>query len=1021
VSNNIPNINSLLETIPGVIYRIDLTVKPDGQLVFLNAKMEELCGYAAEDFLSGRIKWFDIIVQEDLALIRATVLAKEENYRLEYRIKHKEGDVRWVLNQGRITYQNNKPLWSDGVILDVTASKLQSAELELRQKELSNLISALDDIIMIIDADGCIKNYFARDWRSLMLPPAAFLNKPIKTAFAALPHHAILFERAYQQTIAQKKNQEIEYSFQDGDTPRWYRARFVNLEDPGTVSVLIEDITVQKTAGLALEKSEQLLRWASAAAKIGGWELNLDTKTIWWADEIYRIRELEKTTDPTLADAFAYYEHEAKPIMEKALHEALHFGKPWNLEIPIVTAKGNKKWVRDIGIPEMKDGKCVSLRGVFNDITEKKNAELELLKREEQLELAILGADLATWDWDINTGNIKTNSRLPKMLGYSENETEPHISMAEKLIHPDDLKRVVEILINHLKGRNNFYQVEYRLQHRDGHWVWVLDKGRVVERNEKGKPVRVSGTRLDITERKLNELKLEAVNKELEQFKLAINTASIVTMADANGRIKFVNQKFLDITKYTREELIGQKHSIINSGYHSKKFWKEMWRTIGNGEIWRGEVRNRAKTGEFYWVDTFIVPIKDSHGKIAEFISIRNEITQRKRDEEKLQLLSMVASNTSNYVIITDEAGYIEWVNESFERASGYTLEEIKGLKPGSFLQGPDTDPEIVEYMSDRLAKGKAFSCELINYTKSGETYWVNINVQPLRDNHGKVIRFFAIMHNITHQKKLVTDLELATQKAVESDRLKSAFLANISHEIRTPMNAIMGFVELLERPNLPEAKRDLFFKLIQARSKDLLGIVNDILDISKIEAGQLSAIPVTGNLKELFDRLQVSFHAETTHLNNKPVSVEINLDLLPEQQVIQADFIKLNQVLTNLLTNAAKFTAQGSIQLSGKLTASQELLFTVRDTGMGIPPDQLEIIFKPFRQANDSIHLQFGGSGLGLAICKGLVEAWGGRIWVESELNNGSAFYFTMPFAPASVKIADDENSALTRYSITT
>jgi len=999
------NLESLVHAIPCVIYRVDLTTHPEGQLVFLNSKMKELCGYSSDEFLQGQMKWFDLVLEEDLPIVQKAVTASapEKAYRLEYRIRHKHGNILWVLNLGNITASNETAVWSDGIIIDITASKLQEAELTLRQKELNTLIISLDDIVLLIDSDGCIKNYFAKDRRSLILPPSTFLGKTIVEAFSDMPAYATLFDEAYRKTIATKQNLEIEYSVQNDEKVLWYRARYLNLEEAGTVSVLVTDITKEKEARLALKKNEQLLRWASETAKIGGWELDINTMTLVWDDEIHRIREVEKANSHTLQEAFKYYEEEGKSTVANAIQDAIQHGTSWDLELPIITYKGNKKWIRLIGIPEMKDGKCIILRGVLNDITEKKNTELELLKREQELELAIKGADLGTWDWDVATGSVKVNPRFTEMLGYNHEETNLHISIADQLIHPDDKDRVIEALIAHLKNKNDYYQVEYRLKHKLGHWVWVLDKGRVVQRNAKNRPLRVSGTRLDITDRKLSEINLREVNIELEQFKLAINTASIVTMTDIHGRIEFVNQKFLDITKYSRQELIGQKHTIVNSRYHSKQFWKEMWRTIGNGEIWRAEVCNRAKTGELYWVDTFIIPIKTKSGKITKYLSIRNEITQRKKDQEKLQLLSMVASQTSNYVIITDRQGHIEWVNESFERATGYTQEEIKGRKPESFLQGEETNLEVLKHISEMIGKGKSFSCELINYTKTKEKYWVQVTTQPLRDADGKIIRYFSIMRNVTGHKKLLNELELAKEKAVESDRLKSAFLANISHEIRTPMNAIMGFAELLEKPTLPEQKRETFSKLIHSRSKDLLSIVNDILDISKIEAGQITPVPVAGNLAELFDRLLMNFNEETIHLRNKQITLRISNTLPAHQNIILADFNKLNQVLTNLLTNAAKFTQEGIIGLTCLLISSPELLFVVSDTGIGIPNDQHEVIFKPFRQATESTHQQYGGSGLGLAICKGLVELWGGRIWVRSELGKGSTFYFTMPYVPAA------------------
>ncbi|MBS1509035.1 MAG: GAF domain-containing protein [Bacteroidetes bacterium] len=243
----------------------------------------------------------------------------------------------------------------------------------------------------------------------------------------------------------------------------------------------------------------------------------------------------------------------------------------------------------------------------------------------------------------------------------------------------------------------------------------------------------------------------------------------------------------------------------------------------------------------------------------------------------------------------------------------------------------------------------------------------------------------------------VMENLAEARKKAEESERLKSMFLANMSHEIRTPMNAIMGFSELLESPRTSESKRKEFTRLIRVHSQDLLAILNDVLDYSKLESGQASLIEIEGNIDELIERLINGMRAETHYLNHKEVVLQNSNQLSPERNFIKADFIRLFQVLNNLLTNAVKFTDYGKVSIGCK-DEVDHLLFFVSDTGIGIPKNKKEIIFESFRQADDWVHQKHGGSGLGLAICKGNVEMWGGKIWVESEINVGSTFYFTLP-----------------------
>jgi len=218
-------------------------------------------------------------------------------------------------------------------------------------------------------------------------------------------------------------------------------------------------------------------------------------------------------------------------------------------------------------------------------------------------------------------------------------------------------------------------------------------------------------------------------------------------------------------------------------------------------------------------------------------------------------------------------------------------------------------------------------------------------------------------------------NLEEAKLKAEESERLKSSFLANMSHEIRTPMNAVMGFAELLSRPNLTEKKQEEFTHFILQRSKDLLAIVNDILDISKIESGQIVSKPSAGNIQELLDQSRKNLLAELNHLHTKSIEVKTFNKLKGTENLVMADFVRLQQVLSNLLNNALKFTERGSIEFGCHFQNRNTLLFYVHDTGIGIDSANHELIFKPFQQASIITHQQYGGTGLGLAIIKGLIK----------------------------------------------
>ncbi|MBY5946903.1 ATP-binding protein [Photobacterium rosenbergii] len=362
---------------------------------------------------------------------------------------------------------------------------------------------------------------------------------------------------------------------------------------------------------------------------------------------------------------------------------------------------------------------------------------------------------------------------------------------------------------------------------------------------------------------------------------------------------------------------------------------------------------------------------------------------------EKVTELAQVAEHARDVIIITDAKGYITWVNPAFETLTGYQSEEALGKQPGDLLQGRGTDKAAVAQMSASLAQKKAVKVELLNYTKQGHAYWVEMDISPVLDQDGEVIRFIAVERDITERRRVNKRLEEALEQATKASSAKSDFLANMSHEIRTPMNAIMGLSELLlDKVTIPEQHEKL--KIINQSAENLVTIINDILDYSKIEAGKLTLNDAQFDLREVLEQA-VELSAYQAKNKGLPVMLDIPSDI--HTQVI-GDKGRLNQVLLNLLGNAVKFTQKGHI----KLSVTEELLgqgplfrFTVEDTGMGIPEDRLPYIMDKFEQVDNSATREFEGTGLGLAICKHLVALFGGKLQVQSIQDVGSTFSFTI------------------------
>ena len=405
----------------------------------------------------------------------------------------------------------------------------------------------------------------------------------------------------------------------------------------------------------------------------------------------------------------------------------------------------------------------------------------------------------------------------------------------------------------------------------------------------------------------------------------------------------------------------------------------------------------------FYQFD--FIPAYDHQGRIFGISLSALDITEGKlaeealkRKEEEASKLALVASRTDNSVITTDSKGYIEWVNNAFSIITEYSAEEAIGKKPGELLQGEGTDQATVLFMHECLMLGNGFQVEILNYTKSGKPFWIEIEVQPIYDEAGKVKQYFGIQNDITERKKYEEKLKKAKETAEAAARTKSEFLSNMSHEIRTPMNAIIGLTDLLLDSDLAGENRTKLNR-IKYSANNLLNLINDILDFSKIEAGKLPIETINFNIRQLFEEYiqSVILKADEKHIEIR-YSVEKNI---PEYLV--GDPLRLNQILLNLSSNAIKFTESGYVETRIELTSLEDdrltLKFVVTDTGIGIEEEKLENIFDSFTQADANITRKYGGTGLGLSITKKLIELQGGRIWVESTLEQGSAFSFELPF----------------------
>ena len=427
------------------------------------------------------------------------------------------------------------------------------------------------------------------------------------------------------------------------------------------------------------------------------------------------------------------------------------------------------------------------------------------------------------------------------------------------------------------------------------------------------------------------------------------------------------------------------------------------------------EYRVRAKTGEYRWVYTRSKTVAASAaGKPTRIIGTVQDITARREAEQALResqaetrKLSLVASKTDNPVLIASPNGTIEWVNESFTRVMEYSLDEVVGKSPADFMHGPDTDPAIVKRIRLAMTEGQGLSTDVVNYSKSGRKYHLRLEIQPIRNETGQLQNFIAIETDITARVETEQMLRRAKIEADDASRAKSEFLASMSHEIRTPMNGVIGMTSLLMETPLNPEQRD-FVNTIRTSGEALLTIINDILDFSKIESGKMELEHMPFELAVCIEEALDLFALQAS-----AKKLEIVYHIEPDIPAwIMGDITRLRQVIVNLVNNAVKFTPSGSISIEVKRLSPAPssnsrfmLEFTVHDTGIGIPKDRLDRLFKAFSQVDSSTTRKYGGTGLGLAISQRLSILMGGGIRVESVAGQGSSFIFTIAAEAAALK----------------
>ena len=486
----------------------------------------------------------------------------------------------------------------------------------------------------------------------------------------------------------------------------------------------------------------------------------------------------------------------------------------------------------------------------------------------------------------------------------------------------------------------------------------------------------------------------------LENQKFALDQHAIVSITNRDGIITYANDKFCEISGYTRSELEGRNHRIVKSGLHPPEFFQELWDCISAGRVWTGEIQNRAKDGRLYWVAATIVPFVDDAGLPYQYVAIRTDITSRYQAaanlQEQLHFVEELVEAIPLPVYVKDENRRYRLLNRAFEQFFGIDRKNYLGLTAFDLLtqEGAKTHDERDRELLASISR-QDYEAQIPN--RNGTVRDGIYHKATLTRPDGSIAGLVGTISDITERKALEHAAMIAKDAAEAANRAKSDFLANMSHEIRTPMNGILGMVDLVLDGDLTAEQRE-FLDIARVSATGLLTIINEILDFSKIEAGKIVLEVVSFDLHAL-----LSGTVKLMQPGASDKGLNLRHEIAPGvQHSFKGDPLRLRQVLLNLVSNAIKFTERGEVALTASVdvpTDGQAMLhLAVTDTGIGIPTDRQALIFDAFAQEDASITRRYGGTGLGLTICSRLISLMGGTITVDSHPGRGSEFHVRLP-----------------------
>jgi PAS domain S-box-containing protein len=987
----------------------------NGNLLFVNQSFLEIWGYSSEEEVIGKpISHFIEKDQETSQILSS--LNQFGQWEGEYRAIRRDESTFTAYSQASILRDKvNNIIGYQSAVIDVSQRNKAIEDLAKSEEKYKMLIDFATDAFFHGDENGnCITvnnkaieitGYSMEELLKMaisdLFPKEVLEQKPLR--YDKLKGGATVKS---ERQIITKKGELVSVEMYTKQMP------------DGTFQSFFKDITERKKVEENYKESEEKYR-NMVEMLPNGVIIHQEGKIVFANDASFNILNATKPEQVIGKNLFEFVHPDYHAIViERIKGSLVRHTKQESLEEVFLTLDKKKIFVNVIAIPIQYLGKP-SVMVVATDITKQKQIGLEL-KESEERKKALLNA-------------------IPDMMLVFDQHgffIDYHSNILPFYVPPSQFigKKISEIFLNDISEKTNFYlqklfetgQMQVFGYEMENNGETCYYESRLVMQ---GTDKALAIIR-DITRQKNSE---NALIENEERFRRMLNMLRLIT-DNANDFLwaKDMDNKYIFANKTICERLLFAKDTQEPIGKDSEFFHirereshpeDPTWYTFGENSANNDLIVQKEKKsmqfdeygnvkGKFLFLDVHKSPIWDNNGNMIGVVGTARDVTKEKEFELKEEkFVAALIESENRYRTVVSNTPIISFVVDNkgiFTLSDGKGLIKL-GLKPGQIVGLSVYDvykdyPIIIESVNKCL-NGKSIRQEL---TVDGIVF--DVFYSPIFDNDGNVAKVIGVATDITERKQVETllyekniayenqniELKKAKEKAEESDQLKSSFLANLSHEIRTPMNAIMGFSDLLKKPEFSADRRENFISIIHKSGNYLLSIINDIVEISKIDAGQVNINKTPVDINALLFEMYQS--AVMTLPKDKNIGLELQL---PEEKMLKRVFtdpVKLRQILLNLINNAIKFTETGSVTFGYEKPSKGIISFFVADTGIGIEKIHHQIIFERFRQIDGDMAIRKGGSGLGLAISKAYAEMLGGKLSFTSEPNKGSIFKFYVP-----------------------